>query len=63
MLKSAEEEIKKQRRSIHWDMEESKEEETDMNVDMRNTNSNAGIQEDSYRREAQSQRRRANYSD
>ena len=62
MLKSAREEMKKQRKSIHWDMEESKEEETDMNVDMKNTNSNAGIQEDSYRREAQSQRR-ANYSD
>ena len=63
MLKSAREEMKEQRRSMHRDMEESKEEETDMNVDMRNTNSNAGIQEDSYRRETQSLRRRANYSD
>ena len=48
---------------MHRDMEEPKEEETDMNVDMRKTNSNAGIQEDSYRRKTQSLRKRANYSD
>ena len=45
-------------------MEESKEEKTDMNVDMRNTNRNVDIKEDLYRRKTQSlRRRRANYSD
>ena len=63
VLKSAREEMKEHRRSMHRDMEESKEKETKMNVDIRNTNSNAGIQKDSYRRETQNQRRRANCSD
>ena len=48
---------------MHRDMEDTKEEETDINVDMRNINSNAGIQEDSYRREIQNLRRKASYSD
>ena len=55
--------MKEQSRSTHRDMEESKEEETSINVNMRNTYNNVGIQEDSYRRETQNLRRRANYLD
>ena len=60
---SAREEMKEQSRSTHRDMEESKEEETGINVNMRNTYNNVSIQEDSYRRETQNLRRRANYLD
>ena len=52
-----------QRNSGHQNVEESKEEENHMNVDMRFIRSNVSIRKDSSRGEIQSGRRRANYLD